>query len=172
MLRVCTYPEMALFFQRVYFRTFEYQLNLCDEENCENSTFPFHVKHFMYSFYSFKILKCIYNKNAFQLDAYRPLITVQGGLCPGDLCPVGSLSRRSLSRGISVQGSLSRGLCPGVVSVQRVSVQGSLFRGLCPGGSLSRSSLCPGVVSVQGSLSWGCLCQEDFPVNRMTDRQV
>ena len=33
----------------------------------------------------------------------------QGRFCLGDFCPRGSLSRRSLSKGVSVQG----GLCPG-----------------------------------------------------------
>ena len=28
-------------------------------------------------------------KNALQVDAYRPLFTVQGGLCLGGLCPGG-----------------------------------------------------------------------------------
>ena len=63
-----------------------------------------------------------------------------GGLCPG----------RSQSRGISVQGaSLSRGVSVQGVSVWGVSVQGDF----CPGGSLSRE------VSIQGeSLSRGVLC--------------
>ena len=37
-------------------------------------------------------------------------ISVQGYLCPWGLCLEGSLSRRVLSRGVSVQGSLSRGV--------------------------------------------------------------
>ena len=77
-------------------------------------------------------------------------VSVQGSLCLclAGLCPSGSLSKRSLSRGISVQD----GLCPGVS-----------FKGcLCPEGSvqgmsLSRGflskSLCPGRgVSVHGVL--------------------
>ena len=65
------------------------------------------------------------NKNTFQWDAYRLLVTVgaslsrgvlcSGGLCPGDLC---------------LRGSVGGGLCPG---------------GFCPGGDL-----CPA-----GSLSRG-----------------
>ena len=74
-------------------------------------------------------------------------VSVQGvGFCPG-----GSLSRRvsvqqgSLSRGVTVQGSLcpegslSGGLCPG---------------GLCPGG-LCLGGLCPGGSLFRGSLSRG-----------------
>ena len=69
-----------------------------------------------------------------------------GGLCPQwDLYPVGylsggslwvSLSDLSMSRGsLSGEGSLSRGLCPGWVSVQGVSVQWHLCPGgLCQGG--------------------------------------
>ena len=54
-------------------------------------------------------------------------VSVQRGLCPRCLCPEGSLSR-----GVSVQGvggSLSRGSVSSGVCVQW---------GLCPGGSLSR----------------------------------
>ena len=77
----------------------------------------------------------------------------KGGLCPegglcveGGLCPGGSLSRGSLSRRVSVWGSLfrvslsRRGLCPGGLCLGWVSVSGSL----CPGGSLSRG---PGFLS-------------------------
>ena len=82
-------------------------------------------------------------------------VSVQRGLCPGGtlpgggsyqgcLCPEGSLSRRSLSRGVSVQG----GLCPG---------------GLCPEGSLSGGSLSGGIsvwgFSVQKTLSRGVSVQ-------------
>ena len=49
-------------------------------------------------------------------------VSVQGSLCLGE---GGSLSRGSLSRGSLSRGSLSGGLCPGV------SVWGSLYRGLC-----------------------------------------
>ena len=65
-------------------------------------------------------------------------ISVQGGLCPGDLCPRWSLSRR-----VSVQGGLCPGdLCPVRslsmgVSVQEISVQG----GLCPWGSVQGVSV-------------------------------
>ena len=45
-------------------------------------------------------------------------VFVQGGFCPGDLCPGGSLSRGSLSRQVSVW----EGLCPEGVSVQGVSL--------------------------------------------------
>ena len=67
--------------------------------------------------------------------------TVQGSLSR-DLCP-GISVQRSLSRdlcpGISVQGSLSRDLCPGI------SVQGSLSRDLCPDGlCLGEGGLCQG----------------------------
>ena len=73
-------------------------------------------------------------------------VSVQWGLCPGPLCPGGSLSRGlfpgglcpvgSLSTGVSVQGSLSSG----------VSIQGCLCPGgLCPGEFLSGRVL---------SLSW------------------
>ena len=76
----------------------------------------------------------------------------------------------SVHRGISVQGSLSRGFCPGV-SVQGVSVQrGHCPGGHCPGGSLSRGSLssgvsvqrihCPGGSLSRGSLSRGVYVQE------------
>ena len=79
---------------------------------------------------------------------------------------MGSLSRGSLSRAVSVWGvsvkeglceggSLSRGLCPGGLCPGEslssgVSVQG----GFCPGGSLSGGSLSRGV-SVQGGLCPG-----------------
>ena len=74
--------------------------------------------------------------------------------------------RGSLSReGVSVQGSLSRGLCPGY-SLSRGSLsRGSLSRCLCPGGSLS-GGLCPG-----GLCQWGSLSGRPYPpVNRMTHR--
>ena len=95
-----------------------------------------------------------------------PWVSLFRGLCPGGFCPGGSLSRwvsvqGSLSMGVSVHGgSLSRGLCPGSFwlrglcsggSLSRwVAVQGSLFRGVSVWGmgSLSRGSLsrglCPG----------------------------
>ena len=81
-------------------------------------------------------------------------VSVQVGLWPGVLCPGASLSRRSLSRmvsvqeGVSVQGDLSRGVSVQGISVQKVSVQ----MGLC------LSGLCPGV-SVQGGLF-----QADLPL--------
>ena len=50
-------------------------------------------------------------------------------------CTTGHMTRGSLSRGISIQGSLSGDLCPGMFSDQ--------------GGSLS------GGVSVQGVSVWG-----------------
>ena len=96
-------------------------------------------------------MQVILNKNAFQLDAYCPLFTVQG---EGSLCP---------GRGVSVQGGglCSVGLCPGgslswLVSVQGVSVQG----GSLSGGLYSRGSV------------HGGFCQGDPlpPVNRMTHR--
>ena len=78
-------------------------------------------------------------------------VSVQGGdlcpgrgslfrdLCPGGLCPWGSLSGGSLSRkGVSVQEG---GLCPGRGSLSRGSLSGSL----CPGGSLSRGDSVQGV---------------------------
>ena len=67
--------------------------------------------------------------------------SVHGG-CLG-LCPGGG----SLSRGISVQG----------VSVQGVSVRRSLSRGVSVQGGLCLRGLCPGEVSVQGDLCPGCL---------------
>ena len=65
----------------------------------------------------------------------------------------------SMSRGLSVQESLSRGFLFRGVSVLGVSVQGYL----CPEGSLSREisvhwGLCQGVVSVQESLCPGGVC--------------
>ena len=57
----------------------------------------------------------------------------QGGLCPvgvslqGGLCPVGG---GSLSRGVSVQGSLSKGSLFGGVSVWGVSVWGVSVQGV------------------------------------------
>ena len=81
-----------------------------------------------------------------------PLVSVQEGLCPG-----GSLSRR-----VSVQGSLSRGcFCLGVSVWGGVSVRGgSLSRGLCPRGSVSRGGLCPGGGSLSGwwVTVWGGHC--------------
>ena len=80
-----------------------------------------------------------------------------GGLSPGNLCPLGSLSRGSVKGGgLCPWGSLCReGLCPGEGSMSRrgvsVQVRGSLSRmgGLCPGGSLSTGVSVRGV-SVQG----------------------
>ena len=58
-------------------------------------------------------------------------VSVQGGLCPGGLC-LGSLSGVSVQGDLCLgRGSLSGGLCLGV------SVQGGLSRGVCPGESLS-----------------------------------
>ena len=95
------------------------------------------------------------------------------GLCP-------SMHHRSHDQGVSVQGvsfwrSLSRGSLSRGVSVQVVSVQGRFCpRGSLSGGSPSRGvsvqGVCPGRgVSVQGgSLSegisvWRGLCQGDLP---------
>ena len=60
------------------------------------------------------------------------------GLYPGSLCPGvsvwESLSRRVSVQGVSVQGSLSRSLCPGGSLSRELSVQGVfLSRVLCPG---------------------------------------
>ena len=82
-------------------------------------------------------------------------VFVEGGLCQGR----GSLAGGSLSRGVSVEGSLSG---------ERVSVRGvsvwvlCLGRGLCPG-----RGLCAGV-PVLGGFFWGVsvqggLCQGDPP---------
>ena len=80
----------------------------------------------------------------------------QGGLCPGG----------SLSMGVSVQGSLSRG-----VSVQGVSVQESLSRGVSvQEESLSKGGLCLGV-SVQGVSVHGVLCP-GFSVQESLSRGV
>ena len=75
-----------------------------------------------------------------------------GGLHSGGSLSRGSLSKVSLSRRFSVQGSPSRGLCPGG-SLSR----GSLSSGFSVQGSLSKVSLSSGV-SVQGSLSGVFLC--------------
>ena len=79
----------------------------------------------------------------------------QGDLCPGGLCPSGSLSREvSVQRVLSPGGSLSKGgLCPG----ESLS-EGLCPGGLCPGESLSRGvfihrGLCPGDLCSVGSLS-------------------
>ena len=78
------------------------------------------------------------------------------GLCPGGLCPGESVSKDvSLSRGRALcpLGFLSRGKgsLSSTVSLQGVSVQRSLSKGLC-----SRMCLCPGgEVIVQGSLCPG-----------------
>ena len=91
-------------------------------------------------------------------DSVHKGVSVQGGVSVGGVSVRRSLSRGSLSRRVSVQGSrsLSRSLSRGVsVPVQGVSVQGGLCTcpgGLCPGGSLSG-----------GSLSWG-LSQADICV--------
>ena len=78
---------------------------------------------------------------------YRLLFTVQG---VGSLCHRGSLSRESLSGGVSVW----RSLCPGESLSRGVSVQ----EGLCLG------------VSVWGSLSRGISVQRLPPLaDRMTD---
>ena len=72
----------------------------------------------------------------------------EGCLCLWGLCPGGSLSMGSLSREVSVEGSLSGGVCWGSLP-RGVSVQG----GLCPRGSLS-GGLCLGERG---------LCQRDPP---------
>ena len=64
----------------------------------------------------------IFNKNAFQYDAYRPLFTV-GGLCP--------------------RGSLSGSLCPGGFCPGALCMWGLCMWGLCPGGGLCPRGLCP-----------------------------
>ena len=107
-------------------------------------------------------------------------ISVQGGLCPGGLCPGeslsrcvsvrGSLSRGSLFRGLRPGGFWSGGLCPGDLCPGRSLSRGYLFwgslsRGLCSGVSVHGISvkgegLCPGGVSDQGSLSRGSLSRE------------
>ena len=75
------------------------------------------------------------------------------------MCPEGSLSGGSVSKGVSVQeSSVQGGLCPGV-SLSRGLCRGSLYPGgLCPGGSLFRG-LCLGDISFQGSLSGGVSIQ-------------
>ena len=106
--------------------------------------------------------------------------SVQGDLCPGvAVQESGSLSRESLSRGLSPgEGSLFRGRAPvqwvclsTKGSLQGVSVQGNSVQGSLSRGSLSRSlSLRVYVkavsiqgasvqrISVQGSLSWRVPC--------------
>ena len=93
------------------------------------------------NFFNFHLVfskKLLPNKNVFQWDAYRPLVTVrlgggvsvQGDLCLGGLCLRGYLS----SGGGALSGeSLSQG-----VSVRGVSVQG----GLCLGGFPDRDPPC------------------------------
>ena len=76
-------------------------------------------------------------------------VSVQRESLSGRLCPEGSLSR-----GVSVWGSLS-GVSVQGVSVWGVSVQGGLCPGgLCPGGLCPGGSLCR-VGSVQGGLCLG-----------------
>ena len=98
----------------------------------------------------------------------RQFLSKHASQVTGDLCPMESLSSgrvsvqgESLSRGISVRGSLSRGSVSRVGSLSRgISVQ---WEGLCPGGvsvqgeSLSRASLSKGSLSRVGSLSGGSL---------------
>ena len=71
------------------------------------------------------------------LSPERETVSVRGGC----LCPGGFLSRRSLSRGVSVQG----GLCPG----------GLCLGGLCPGDLYPGGVLCPGEFSVQEGICLG-----------------
>ena len=83
-------------------------------------------------------------------------VFVQGGLClGGGLCPGESLSRRSLSRGVSV-------------SVE-VSVQGSLYPGgLCQGGSLSRwGSLSGGRTSLPLWTEWQTEEEKKLPCAKL-----
>ena len=72
---------------------------------------------------------------------------MQGVLCAEGLCPGGFLSREYLSRGVSVQGSLSSGmgLCPeGGLCLEVSQSRRSLFRG-----SLS-SGVSVQVIFIQG----------------------
>ena len=93
-----------------------------------------------------------------------------GGLCPGDLCPGGSLLRvGALSRGFSVQGVSVRGDLSG-----RVSVGGAVCLGdsLSRGGSLSEGSLSRGVSVMETprmvmsgwyASYWNAFCNPQFP---------
>ena len=84
----------------------------------------------------------------------------RGGLCPGDLCPGGSLLRwGSLSRGFSVQGDL----CPGGLS-RGVSVQGGLSKGFSVLRGLSGGFSVKGGSLSEGSLSRGSLYGNEWVV--------
>ena len=75
-------------------------------------------------------------QNAFQLDTYCPLFTVQEGLCPGGLCSWGFLSSGGLCPGRS-GGSLSRGSlsgrphhpCGQADSCENITLPQTLFAG-------------------------------------------
>ena len=100
------------------------------------------------------LFTCIYYRDKGSLGQG----TVFTPVCLCGLC-AWSLSR-GLFLGVSVLGSIGLGVSEGIC-LGRVSVQGSLSGGLCPGG------LCPGVsvwgsiwlgVSVQEISVWGSIC--------------
>ena len=103
------------------------------------------------------------NKNAFQWDAYRPLVdripayTVQGGVCLGGVsAPWGCLPRGVCPGGVCPGGPAWGGCLPGGMSGQGVSGQGCLPGGCLPsGGCLPGEGCLPLVLGgVYPSMQW------------------
>ena len=104
----------------------------------------------------------IFNKNAFQWDAYRPLVDhipactgQEGCVCIPACTRQGvCVSQHVLGRGVSAQGVSARGLgvCLGGVCPQECLPGGCLpTKGVyLEGGVCPHGSVCPGEVSAQG----------------------
>ena len=97
----------------------------------------------------------ISNNNAFQWDAYHPLVdripacNGQGDVCLGGCLPRGGVS--AAQRGVCLRECLPGGVCPG-----DVYTGGCAQGGICLGGvSAWGRGVCPGGVSAQGVSAWG-----------------
>ena len=109
----------------------------------------------------------VFNKNAFQENAYHPLADVSGG---------GLNLGGGLPRDICIQGGLprGRGLHPGGSASRQRSALGGLHPGGCASGGLYLEGLHPEEVCIQEVCLWGREGGWADPsppsVNRMTHR--